>query len=105
MCLSPLLGSGKTTIGRALSRSLGMAFLDVDDDWLEPQWSMSVGEKLKQVGDDAFIQLEGETLQKLQVSNTIISLSGSNPLHPKSIEHIAKDSTIYYLDILPVTIH
>lgn len=40
-------GSGKTTVGRILGKSLGMPVIDVDDHHLEPYWGMSVAKKVK----------------------------------------------------------
>jgi threonine synthase len=94
-------GSGKTSIGRALAQQLDMKLIDIDDDHLEPTWGTSVASKLKELGDDGFVQAEGAALMQLTVTNTIISLSGSNPLHPRSLEHVARDGMIFYLDIAP----
>lgn len=78
-----------------------MKLIDIDDDHLEPTWGTSVASKLKALGDHEFVQAEGEALMQLKVTDTIISLSGSNPLHARSLEHIARDGLIFYLDIEP----
>jgi shikimate kinase len=59
-----------------LARNLGMRFVDVDDDVLEPYWRTSVASKLKQLGDDAFLEAEGEAVLTLDAKSTVISLSG-----------------------------
>lgn len=74
-----------------MSTKLGMTWFDVDDDHLESIWKCSVAEKLSQVGDERFVELEGEALLLVRdKTKTIISLSGSNPLHFDSMKQISK---------------
>lgn len=58
ICLFGPPGSGKSSVSKRLSEQLNMINLDVDDDVLEKEWNMSVGEKLSQVGEDKFIEEE-----------------------------------------------
>jgi shikimate kinase len=53
-------------------------------------WNCTVGEKLVSVGDEVFVEEEGNALLQVRKTNTVISLTGSNPLHHQSMEHIAK---------------
>ena len=39
-------GAGKTTVGRLLSDRFGMPAVDIDNDFLEKVWNMSVAEKV-----------------------------------------------------------
>lgn len=103
LCTFLLSGCGKTSVGRALAASLGRRFVDVDDDVLEPTWSCSVADRLRALGDDAFVREEGVALMRLDATDSVISLSGSNPLHAASMEHVAKDAIVVYLDIDPVS--
>ncbi|XP_071961057.1 threonine synthase-like 1 [Antedon mediterranea] len=91
-------GSGKTTHGRKLSKRLGMPVLDVDDHHLEPLWQMKVSEKLNEVGAEKFLEAEGEALLQLKASNTIISLTGSNPLHNKAMQYISESGVVVFID-------
>jgi threonine synthase len=92
-------GAGKTSVGRLLAARLDMACLDVDNDHLEKVWGMPVAQKLKELGDDEFLQEEALTTMQIEVTNTVISLSGSNPLHRHALMHLAKDSVLLYLDV------
>lgn len=58
-------GSGKTSVGRLVAERLKLPFLDVDNDWLEMRWGTSVADKLKQVGDERFLDEEDEQLSHL----------------------------------------
>lgn len=42
-------GSGKTTTGRIVAKSLRKDLVDIDDHHLEPTWGMSVADKVKVV--------------------------------------------------------
>ncbi|KAL4225963.1 Threonine synthase-like 1 [Mactra antiquata] len=92
-------GCGKTTVGRILSTKLGKPVLDIDDDHLEPYWGMPVSDKLSEVGSDGFVNAEGEALLAFNAENSVISLTGSNPMHSDGMAHIAKTGTVVFLDI------
>ncbi|XP_074842381.1 threonine synthase-like 1 [Carettochelys insculpta] len=92
-------GSGKTTVGRIVGHKLGCHVIDVDDDVLETSWNMSVSEKLQDVGSQQFIEEEGKALLKFSASGSVISLSGSNPMHAASMQHVKKNGIVVYLDV------
>ncbi|XP_063159577.1 threonine synthase-like 1 [Candoia aspera] len=92
-------GAGKTTVGKILGRKLDSCFIDVDDDVLETTWNMSVAEKLKNVGNEKFIEEEGRALLNLSASGSVVSLSGSNPMNAASMEHMKRNGIVVYLDV------
>ncbi|XP_072010234.1 threonine synthase-like 1 [Engystomops pustulosus] len=92
-------GSGKTSVGRVLGQKLGCPVIDVDDDVLEKTWNMSVSDKLQDVGDEQFLEEEGKAFLKFSTSGSVISLTGSNPLHPGSMENAKKNGIVVYLDV------
>ena len=51
--------SGKTTLGQALARRLGMRFIDLDQA-IEERAGMSVAEIFHTLGEDRFRSLEAE---------------------------------------------
>ena len=75
-------GSGKSSVGRELSRLMGRPLLDIDDDVLEPTWGCSVAQQLRQMGDQAFLAEEGKVTRQLNVSGHVLSLSGSATTSP-----------------------
>ncbi|KAL8595203.1 hypothetical protein ACOMHN_043356 [Nucella lapillus] len=98
-------GSGKTTTARLLAQQLGKSALDVDDHHLEPYWGTSVANKLKAVGDKAFIEEEGKAVLNFTLpEDTIIALTGSNPLHAKSMQKMAQSGVVVFLDVSRDTI-
>lgn len=92
-------GAGKTTVGRIIGQKLGCCVIDVDDDILEKTWNMSVSEKLQDVGNEQFLEEEGKAVLKFSASGSVISLTGSNPMHDASMWHLKKNGIIIYLDV------
>lgn len=96
-------GAGKTTTGRIVGQKLDCPVIDIDDDVLETTWNMSVSEKLQDVGYEEFLEEEGNALLKFSASGSVISLSGSNPMHAAGMQHIKKNGIVVYLDV-PTTV-
>ncbi|EGW14196.1 threonine synthase-like 1 [Cricetulus griseus] len=92
-------GAGKTTVGRIIGHKLGCCVIDVDDDILEKTWNMSASEKLQDVGNEQFLEEEGKAILNLSASGSVISLSGSNPMHDASMWHLKKNGIVVYLDV------
>lgn len=92
-------GAGKTSVGREISKVLQMPVYDVDNDHLENEWGTSVAQKLADLGDEEFIKAEGAAAMNIRKKGHIISLTGSNPLHPESIEYLSKDGLVVFLDV------
>ena len=90
-------GAGKTVVSKILSQILKMAVIDIDDDVLESLWQCSVEEKLQEVGTEKFLELEGQAVSELYAENSIIALSGSNPLHSKGMQHLCTLGKVVYL--------
>ncbi|XP_009868016.1 PREDICTED: threonine synthase-like 1 [Apaloderma vittatum] len=92
-------GAGKTTIGRIVGQRLDCPVIDMDDDVLETTWNMSVSEKLQDVGNEQFLEEEGKALLKFSASGSVISLTGSNPMHAAGMQHVKKNGIVVYLDV------
>ncbi len=57
------MGSGKTTVGRALARHLGWRYADLDED-IESKAQKSIPEIFDELGEDHFRLLETEMLER-----------------------------------------
>ncbi len=91
-------GAGKTSVGNELATIFPeKETIDVDD-FLEVHWDCTVGEKLAEVGDENFIEHEGRALEFFNPENSIIMLSGSNPLHRHSMKKIKESGVCIFLD-------
>ncbi|XP_066285764.1 threonine synthase-like 1 [Branchiostoma lanceolatum] len=92
-------GAGKTTVGRILAGMLDKPVMDIDNDHLESHWGIPVAEQLSRLGPEGFLQAEGEAVMNFTSDNCVISLSGSNPMHHRAMEHISTLGTVVFLDV------
>ncbi|XP_036409512.1 threonine synthase-like 1 [Megalops cyprinoides] len=92
-------GAGKTTVGRMVAQKLGLPVIDVDDDVLERKWNMSVADKLAEVGGERFLEEEGEALSDFSATGSVVSLTGSNPLHAGAMQRLKRNGVVLYLDV------
>nr|XP_057916592.1 threonine synthase-like 1 [Doryrhamphus excisus]XP_057916593.1 threonine synthase-like 1 [Doryrhamphus excisus]XP_057916594.1 threonine synthase-like 1 [Doryrhamphus excisus] len=92
-------GAGKTTVGKIVAHKLGLPLVDIDDDILETTWKMPVASKLDKVGGERFLEEEGQVLRNFSASGCVVSLTGSNPLHPEAMQHIKQSGMVVYLDV------
>ncbi|XP_052551262.1 threonine synthase-like 1 [Tympanuchus pallidicinctus] len=97
-------GAGKTTVGRIVGQKLDCPVIDIDDDVLERTWNMSVSEKLQDVGNEQFLEEEGKALLRFSASGSVISLTGSNPMHTAGMQHVKRNGIVVYLDVPTVVI-
>ncbi len=90
-----LMGCGKSTIGRKLSRHLNMAFIDVDDDIEQHYGSIK---NIFEKGEEYFRDLESQRVESLSKrENTVIATGGGVVLRPSNIDALKKNGQIFYL--------
>jgi len=70
-----LPGVGKTSVGRALARELGVPFVDGDDAFLASE-GISVQDYLRQFDHDSFRVAETKVLQSLLARDVVIATGG-----------------------------
>ena len=92
------MGSGKSTIAKLLSKSIGFEYLDLDE-LIEKELDSSVSSIFEQKGEVYFRKKEHEILKKtLQLNqNLIISLGGGTPCFANNLELLQAETitTIY----------
>lgn len=90
-------GSGKTTIGKALSEKTGKAFLDTDEMIVSSYGSIS--DIFSQKGEEYFRDLESEAvLEASKLSGKIIATGGGAILRQSNIELLRQNGCIVFLD-------
>lgn len=90
-------GSGKTTIGRHLGRSLGRPFVDLDDRVIAAA-GMNIREIFARHGEAHFRQLESAALQAaLADENQVIAPGGGVVLKEENRRTIAAVGAVIYL--------
>lgn len=95
------MGSGKTTIGKALSEKLNMTFVDLDR-YIEQKKQTTIPKIFQTEGERAFRNEEKQALSKiLQKNNVIISTGGGLPCFNKNMETINHNGLSVYLKTTP----
>ncbi|MBQ6670081.1 MAG: shikimate kinase [Firmicutes bacterium] len=89
-------GSGKSTVGRILSKRTGMSQVDTDV-LIERSENMKLQDIIDKNGLEHFAQIEEAVLLELDLKNYIVSTGGSAVYYPKAMEHLKESSTIVYL--------
>ena len=93
-------GSGKSTLGKALSRKLNLPFTDTDD-LIELRTGTSISQIFIDKGEPWFRDLEKEILkEELAKLDGVLSLGGGAPLSDSAQEMLREiDGAIIYLDV------
>ena len=95
---------GKTTIGKALAKELGLVFYDLD--WyIEERFHTKVAKIFAEEGEARFRDLERRMLHEVaEVENIVLSCGGGTPCHFDNIDYLNTVSQTCYLQASPETI-
>ena len=84
--LSGFMGTGKSTVGKALCALTGAQFIDTDD-LIEKDTGMKISEIFKIYGEEHFRDLESDTIKRLSgVKGAVISLGGGAVIRRENID-------------------
>jgi shikimate kinase len=98
------MGTGKTAVGKELSRLLDMKLTDLDCEIVKEE-KMSINEIFKQLGEQKFREIETEILRKVcRNKNVIISTGGGVVLKQENIDMMRKNGILICLTAKPETI-
>jgi shikimate kinase len=98
------MGSGKTTVGRVLSRRLGFDFLDTDKE-VEKLAGMSLRNLFETSGETTFRELERQVLHTTsKLEKTVISTGGGTPCFFDNMDFIKQNGVSVYLMLQPASI-
>ena len=98
------MGSGKTSVGKALNYECGMSFIDMDE-YIVNEQGRSINDIFATDGENTFRDIETETIRKLgKVYNTVISTGGGAVLRKENRELLKKIGRVFYLKALPETV-
>jgi shikimate kinase len=102
--LTGFMGTGKTKVGKELSRILNMKLIDVDTE-IEKAEKMTIDEIFKRFGESRFREIETEMVKKLSgYKNSIISTGGGVVLRQENVDVLKKNGIIICLMAKPETI-
>lgn len=89
---------GKTTIGKKLSKELGMAFVDSDEEIIARE-NRQISDIFARDGEAYFRKVESEVIKDLSFrKNTIIATGGGAILNEKNVEVLKAFGIIYLLE-------
>ena len=95
------MGSGKTTLGKALSEHLGVDFVDLDVR-ITAEIGRSIASFMKDKGELAFRKVEHTVLERLlseSQEDVVIALGGGTPVFYNHMEALNAAGTTVFLDV------
>ena len=91
-------GSGKTTVGKVLSRVLGKDFLDTDKI-IEEKYGSAPSEIIREKGEQAFRDIESQVCLELQnKTGAVIATGGGAILREENVSALKKNGVLIFLD-------
>ncbi len=99
ICLVGLMGSGKTHVGKILSKELGLRFIDTDI-LIEKKMNMTINAIFKEYGEKYFRNIEEKIVNsELVKKNSIVSLGGGSILSDLTRKNLKKYCYTIFLNI------
>lgn len=98
------MGAGKTTVGKALAKDLGVTFYDLD--WyIETRMRRTVKQLFDERGEEGFRRLERNMLHEVaEFENVVISCGGGTPCFFDNMEYMNQQGQTVYLKASPETL-
>lgn len=95
---------GKTTVGKALAKSLGCTFYDLD--WyIEERFHSKVSQIFAEKGEEKFRDLEQRMLHEVaEFENIVLSCGGGTPCFFDNMDYLNNVSETFYLKASPETL-
>ncbi len=92
------MGSGKTAVGRALARTLGLPFHDSDAE-VERRTGVDIPFIFEKEGESGFRAREREAIEALtQLPGIVLATGGGAVLSPENRRHLAERGCVVYLE-------
>ena len=93
-----MMGSGKSLIGKILSKKTNRKLIDIDHE-IEEAENMTISEIFTKFGEKKFRMIEEKiSIYNLKKNNNIISLGGGGFINPKIRYFCLKKSLTFWLD-------
>lgn len=99
------MGAGKTTVGKALAKELGMQFYDLD--WyIESRMHKTVPQLFAERGEQGFRKIEHNLLHEAaEFEDVIISCGGGTPCFFDNIDYMNAQGQVVYLKASPEVLY
>ena len=104
--LTGFMGSGKTSVGKALASLTGKMFIDMDEAIVRAA-GMSINEIFEKYGEESFRRLEHDMLVEYSLDkyDSIISTGGGIVVREDNIPYLKEMGKVFYLDASDETIY
>ena len=99
------MGAGKTTVGKALSKELGIIFYDLD--WyIESRMRKTVAQIFAEKGEEGFRKIEYNMLHEVaEFEDVIISCGGGTPCFFDNMDYLNQQGKVVYLKADPEVLY
>lgn len=92
------MAAGKTTLGKALAKDLGLQFVDLDL-YIESRYHATVSQIFAERGEEGFRQIERNMLHEVaEFEDVIIATGGGTPCFFDNMEYMNAQGTTVFLD-------
>lgn len=99
------MGAGKTTLGKMLSRSLHLEFIDLDH-YIENRFRKTVRAIFEEKGEDGFRLIEKNMLHEVgEFDNVLVATGGGTPCFFDNMEYMNRQGVAVYLKTSPEVLH
>ena len=91
------MGSGKTTVGKALAKELGLQFYDLD--WyIESRRRKTVPQLFAERGEDGFREIECNMLHVVaEIEDIVLSCGGGSPCFFDNMDYMNRQGEVIWL--------
>ena len=99
------MGAGKTTVGKALAKALGVTFYDLD--WyISSRMRKTIAQIFEERGEDGFRQIERNMLHEVaEFEDVVISCGGGTPCYFDNIDYMNEKAPVVYLKADPEVLY
>lgn len=95
------MGSGKTTVGKLLARSLSLEFIDLDA-YIENKYRKTISALFAGKGEEEFRKIESQALHEVaQFEDVVISTGGGAPCYLDNMALMNQAGTTVYIKADP----
>ena len=99
------MAAGKTTLGKALARDLGLQFIDLDH-YIENRYRCTVSQLFAERGEEAFRQIERNMLHEVaEFEDVVISTGGGTPCFFDNMDYMNAQGITVFLKASVDVIH
>lgn len=99
------MGSGKTTLARAVSKATGRQFIDLDF-YVENRFRKSVREIFATEGEERFRELEARMLREVgEFEDVVVACGGGTPCFNDNMAYMNSRGTTVFLDATDECLH